>query len=1019
MCNLSMVNFHGHTNRSFQDAIIRPEDYAQLAGMLNSTSVAMSDHGNICSWIEFSSAMKKAGIKPILAVEFYFYFAEDPKNKKSHHLLVIAKDDVGYRNILKLLYLSNLPVDQGGGFFYRSRISDDMLFSNKAGLLVGSACLSSPITSRLIDGDEISARIIAEKFKDEFGDNFFMEIFPHKLPIQAEANRKIEQMATEMGIPMCVTLDSHFKNDEYEEAYLINGRNRRNIKEKDVDNEPNCLKEADFHLKTAQEVYDTLVDKHGLMESTVRAAMDHTVQLDKLITFEYKDKFDLPKFCEDSDKYLEKLLGQKLISHFGGREKIPAEYKERLRYEFNVVKEKKFCDYFNILYDTVEFCRQDGIRLGGRGSVGGSLMAFLLGFNPMDPIKYALPFERFLNPFRSSMPDVDLDCPGSKREYIIEYLKSKWGNKRVVQVITFGEVKAKVAIKEVAKYFDIPFQEVNTLTSHIPSFEKEDGALHDLPLTKALEIPEVAAYQKKNPQLFKLALQLEGTYKSYGVHAGGVVILPDDAENIIPVMHKKGEAGADVQISAWEKKDIEKIGLVKYDFLGLNTLEILGECEKLVGIKLEDIPLDNPATWRFIQDARFMNSIFQLSEPKTRKYLRDAKPENLFDLAAVNTGIRPGADWDTFIEGKKKRKYNGKFDLPEFKETLKNTYGAILFQDDILFLFARLSDLTLGESDLLRRALEKGDRNGAKQYEDKFIQTCKYPNLAQDIFDYICQSMGYVFNSSHCLVYSLNGYWCAYFKANYPHEFLIANMKHARSSGKMTETEFIAELIKEAREMGIKVNLPTFQKAKIEPWYSRADNCVYLGVGNIKGIGEQAAGVLVDAATKTGTFKEFSDYCVNTKVDTGRLKKDGTPIMRPLVNKGHINTLVCMGFFGEIEPIVQEYEVLFKDRVEIKSEAEMINEALGFDYYSPFESYRSKLPDYLQDKDRYLIVKVIELKSGQKNGRKWHLMKANSENGQISAFMDSAAGIDKNDVLLVEYSKSKSDALNIRSYKLL
>ena len=1019
MCKHSMVNFHGHTNRSFQDAIIRPEDYVELADMLNSKSIAMSDHGNICSWIEFESAMKKAGIKPILAVEFYFYFADDAKAKSSHHLLVIAKDDAGYRNILKLLYMSNIPLDQGGGFFYRPRISDEMLFANKEGLLVGSACLSSPITSRLINGDETNARIIAEKFKQEFGENFFMEIFPHKLAIQAEANRKIEQMAKDMDIPICVTLDSHFKNNEYEEAYLVNGRNRRNIKEKDVDNNPDCLKEADFHLKTSDEVYETLVDKHGLQPSTVLAAMDHTIQLDKLITFEYKDKFELPKFCEDSDKYLEKLLSEKLVKYFGARENIPQEYKERLRYEFTVVKEKKFSDYFNILYDTVEFCRNDGIRLGGRGSVGGSLMAFLLGFNPMDPIKYALPFERFLNPFRSSMPDVDLDCPGSKREYIIEYLKSKWGSKRVVQVITFGEVKAKVAIKEVAKYLDIPFQEVNALTSHIPSFEKEDGALHDLPLSRALEIPEVAAYNRKNPKLFDLALKLEGTYKSYGVHAGGVVILPDDAENIIPVMHKKGESGADVQISAWEKKDIEKIGLVKYDFLGLNTLEILGECERLTGIKLEDIQLDDPKTWRFIQEAKYMNSIFQLSEPKTRKYLRDAKPENLFDLAAVNTGIRPGADWDTFIEGKKKRKYNGKFNLPEFKETLKNTYGAILFQDDILFLFARLSELNLGESDLLRRALEKGDRVGAKQYEDKFISTCKYPELAKEIFDYILLSMGYVFNSSHCLVYSLNGYWTAYFKSNYPNEFLVANIKFARSSGKMTETESIAELIKEAREMGINVKIPAFSRARIEPWHDRSEGCVYLGISNLKGIGEVAAGVIVEAANKANTFKEFSDYCINTKVETGRLRKDGTPIMRPLVNKSHIHTLVCIGFFGEIESVVQEYEQLFKEKVEIKAESEMINEALGFDYYSPFEGYRAKLPDYLQDQDRYLIIKIIETKSGQKNGRKWHMLKANSEIGQITAFADSVAGIDKGDTLLVEYSRGRGDALSIKSHKLL
>jgi DNA polymerase-3 subunit alpha len=778
------------------------------------------------------------------------------------------------------------------------------------------------------------------------------------------------------------------------------------------------LVSADFHFKDCDCIIDTLTD-HGIDRKDILAAMDYTVQLDKEINFEFKDKFELPKFTDNSEKYLEKLLSQKLVEHFGQRGSIPQVYKERLRYEYQVVKEKNFCDYFNILHDVVQFCKSSGIRLGGRGSVGGSLMAFLLGFNPVDPIIYELPFERFLNPFRSSMPDVDLDCPSSKREEIIEYLKRKWGENRVVQVITFGEVKAKVAIKDVAKYLEIPFQEVNVLTSHIPSFEKEDGALHDLPLQKALEIPEVAIYQKKNPRLFDLALKLEGSFKSYGVHAGGVVILPDDAENIIPIMHKKGDSGADIKIAAWDKKGCEKVGLVKYDFLGLNTLEILGECERLTNISVHNLPLDDKNTWKFIQEAKYMNSIFQLSEPKTRKYLRDAKPENLYDLAAVNTGIRPGADWDTFIKGKKNGKYNGKFDLPEFKETLSKTYGAILFQDDILFLFARLSDLTLGESDLLRRALEKGDKNGAKQYEDRFLSTCKYPEQAQEIFDYICGSMGYVFNSSHCVVYSLNGYHTAYFKANYPHQFLIANIKHARSSGKMTETETIAELIKEAREMGINVKLPNFANAKPDPSYNSEDGAVYLGINSLKGIGITASEVLVSVAEESDNFKEFATACCNRKVETGRFKKDGSPILRPLVNKSHILTLVKIGFFGEIESVSKEYEELFGESFEYVSVADSVNEALGFDFYSPFEAYRKKLPEHLQDDDRYMIMKVSEIKSGQKNGRKWAMLKGSSEIGNITAFVDSAAGLDKNDFILAEYTTTKSDAISIRSYKLL
>lgn len=1013
MSKHSLVSFHNHDSYSYSDAILNTKEYVEQARMLNANSIAISNHGNLSSWLDFQDHCKKNGIKPIAAVEFYAYLSDEPKEKKSYHVLVIAKNEVGYRNLLKLLHLSATV-----GFYNKPRISEKMLFEYKDGLAVGNACISGFVTKHLMRGDETSARIIAEQFKKEFGHNYFFEIMPHNNQLQANVNKKLVQIAKELDINIGVTLDVHFKDNTYEDIYLINGRNRRGITKSVIDNNPpeDCLVSADFHFKDCDCIIDTLLD-HGIERRDILSAMDYTVQLDKEINFEFKDKFELPKFTDNSDKYLEKLLSQKLVEYFKNRANIPQVYKDRLRYEYEIVKEKKFCDYFNILYDVVEFCNSSGIRLGGRGSVGGSLMAFLLGFNPVDPIIYELPFERFLNPFRSSMPDVDLDCPSSKREEIIEYLKRKWGENRVVQVITFGEVKAKAAIKDVAKYLGVPFQEVNALTAHIPSFEKEDGALHNLPLQKALDIPEVAQYQRNNPKLFELALKLEGSFKSYGVHAGGVVILPDDAENIIPIMHKKGDGGADIKIAAWDKKGCEKIGLVKYDFLGLNTLEILGEFEKLTGVIVKDIPLDDKNTWKFIQEAKFMNSIFQLSEPKTRKYLRDAKPENLYDLAAVNTGIRPGADWDTFIKGKKSGKYNGKFDMPEFRDTLNKTYGAILFQDDILFLFARLSDLTLGESDLLRRALEKGDKNGAKQYEEKFLTTCKYQKQAQEIFNYICSFMGYIFNSSHCIVYSLNGYHTAYCKANYPHQFLIANIKHARSSGKMTETENVCELIKEAREMGITVSLPTFDNAQLEPNYN--NNIVYLGISSLRGIGDVAADVLVKASKETNAFKEFVTKCLNTKVQTGRYKKDGSPIFRPLVNKGHISTLVRIGFFGDIQEVSKQYAELLGEEIDIKADFEMINEALGFDFYSPFESYRTRLPDQYQNKDRYLIVKVLEKRSGEKNGRKWNMLKADSEIGQITGFLDSVAGIDKNDILLIEYSKTKSDALSIRNHKLL
>lgn len=1020
-----MVNFHGHSTASFYDAIVPVKEYSDLAKMLNAKSIGISEHANICSWIQFDSEMKKAGINPRLSVEFYFYFDSDPLAKKSYHLMVTAMNDIGFRNILKLLYLSNLKLDDGGGYYYRSRISMSMLYENRHGLQIGGSCLSGPVSSHLIKGDIVNARLIAQEFKENFGENYHLEIFPHRMELQAKINREIVEIGKELDIPVIISLDSHYATPEFTEAYLINGRNRRRITKSEVENNDECLKDADFFFKSPETCLEILECEHCIDRNVILGAMDFSVQLDNLITFDYKDKFEIPKFDpEDDDRYLEKLLAKKLTKHFNGVNNIPNHYKERLRYEFNIIKEKKFSAYFNILDDVMQFCSANDIRLGGRGSVGGSLIAFLLGLYPLDPIAYGLSFERFINPFRAVPPDVDLDCPSSKREMIIEYLKSKWGEKRVVQVITFGEVKAKSAIKEAATYFEIPYQEINALTSHIPSFEREDGAMHDLPLSKALEIPEVARYQQKFPKLFDIALKLEGTCKTHGVHAGGVCILPDDADKIAPIMQKKGDQGADVPVVAWEKKDLEKIGILKFDYLGLNLLEVLAECERLTGVKLDDIPLDNKEAWAYIQAGKNMKSIFQLSEPKTCKYLRDSKPENILDLASVNSGIRPGTDWNTFLEGKKSGKYCGKYDLPEFRQVLGSTYGSILFQESLLFLFSELSDLNLGESDLLRRALEKGDPKGIDKYKDKFISTCKYKDLAVEIFEYLSTFTSYSFNLSHSAIYSLNGYWCAYFKSLFPHEFLIANIKFAKSSNKMTETEYIADLISEARAMGLKINLPKADKCQIEPFYDKSDNCIYLGLASLKGMTSRPASVIIDACINSNIndIKQFGDYCMSKKVVGDKLSKTGKQVERSIITKAHLKTLLYIGFFGENLPEkIAEYNKAFKEELEVKEYEQAVNEILAFDYFNPIDKIKKQIDPRFLNEDQYLIGKLVETKSGEKNGRRWNLMKFEVDGrGQLTAFYD-AKNIGKGSFVILKYDKDKStdDKIKVLDHRVI
>jgi DNA polymerase-3 subunit alpha len=1009
---LSFVNFHAHSVFSAADSIDSVDSVTELATMLNTDSVGISEHMNICSWIQFDKITKKKGLKGILSVEIYFYWDDQPKLAKSNHLMITAINDAGFRNILKLLYIGNLPLEKGGGYYYRARNSFNMLKEHKEGLQIGGSCLSGPVSSLLIKGDQVSARLVAQQFKETFGEFFHLEIFPHRMELQAKINREVIQIGKDLDIPVTISLDSHYATVEESQAYLINGRNRRRITKSQVEANEDCLKDADFFHKCPQTCLDILECEHGIDRGVVLGAMDYSNQLNKLITFQYNDKFEIPKCYEDDDGFLEKLLGKKLIEKFGTREAIPQVYKERLRYEYNVIKEKKFSSYFNILNDAVEFCTSEGIRLGGRGSVGGSLIAHLLKLFPLDPIEYGLSFERFLSPLRSVPPDVDLDCPSSKRTLIIEYLKNRWGEKRVTQVITFSELKAKSSIKDVATYMELPFQEVNKVCSFIPSLEKDDGALHDVPLSRAMEIPEVARFARENEGVFKYALQLEGSIKTNGVHAGGIVILPDDAENIVPVMQKKGDTGADLNVVAWEKKDLEAIGILKWDFLGLSLLEVLKDCENQLGINLDNLPLDDENAWKYAQEAKNMKCIFQLSEPVSRRYLKEAQPNSIFDLACVSSGIRPGSDWPTFRDGKKAGKYNGKFDIPEFKKVLERSYGAVLFQESLLFLFSELSDLNLGESDLLRRALEKGDQAGIDSYEEKFVTTCRYPALGKQIFEYLRTFTSYSFNLSHAMIYSLNSYWTLYLKANFPNQFLVGNIKNPKSSTKFTETEYIAELIAEARTMGLKVKPPDIFHCQSEVHYDEDSDTVYLGLSSLKGITGKPADVLIEALAQVNQgddlekrIKAFCDYCFDYKVETEVINKDGSKRKRAVVTKAHIRTMLNIGFFGDPMESVPVFNKLYKEKFDVMSLREATNLTLGFDYYSMFDYFAKNIP---HNKSSQVIAKCIEKKTGSKNGRSWYLVNWETEFGRIASFLQGGfGGLDTGAFYLVDYEPKK------------
>jgi DNA polymerase III alpha subunit len=443
---------------------------------------------------------------------------------------------------------------------------------------------------------------------------------------------------------------------------------------------------------------------------------------------------------------------------------------------------------------------------------------------------------------------------------------------------------------------------------------------------------------------------------------------------------------------------VEKIGLVKMDLLGLSTLEVIKECEDMTGIKARDIPLNYKKTWKYIQEAKFMKNVFQLSEPKTCKYLRDSKPTNILELSAVNTGIRPGSDWKTYLENKKAKIVKPKYELPIIKEVLKDTYGAILYQDDLLFLINKLSDLNLGEADLLRRAFEKNDAEQINTYKKRFVDTCKYEDIAVELFEWLQSSVGYLFAKAHAVSYSINGYYTAFFKANYPEVFLTANILHPKSNNKQSETEYIYDFIKEAREMGIKIELPKLGNCYEKP--TLVGKVIYYGISSIKGVGDVAAPIL--ASIEAASFEEFVEKAQSVKGSNKNGQKT-TP-----VNKGHILRLVKIGFFGDVKTHIEKYNTYFKEEEDPNVDSQdAVNDALDMAWYDPLAKYLNKLPAECHDTDKYLVIKVESEKSGvAKSGNKWRLIKGSSNNGEWSSFNQK---LKKGSIYLVKYEKDKDN----------
>jgi DNA polymerase-3 subunit alpha len=850
----------------------------ERAKELDMPAVAMTDHGNIFGAVHFFNDAKAAGVKPILGCELYVCKKEDhraePHGDSYNHLIVLAENEAGYRNLTKICSEASLH-----GFYYKPRISKRYLAEHSEGLIGLSGCLKGEVAERLTEGKYDAARVAAKSYEDIFGcGNFFLEIQDQGLAEEKLIHKDLFRLEKELDIPLVATNDSHYicEDDCQAQDVMICIQTGKSI------NDPNRMKfqTNQFFVKSYEEMAKVFLGYEQVLQRTMGIAERCNMKLEKIEN--PWPRFDVPE-GETIDSYFERIAREGMVRRMGQLNLLKsrgtlrhsfAEYEERLNREIGIIKQMKFPGYFLIVWDFIRYAREQGIPVGpGRGSAAGSLVGYTMGITDVDPIQNELLFERFLNPERISMPDIDVDFCMNRRGEVIHYVTEKYGREQVAQIITFGTMAAKAAIKDTGRVLDMPYADVDRIAKMIPSTV-------GMTIDKALE--EVDAFQKVYSgeetvrHLVDTAKRLEGMVRNAGVHASAVVIAPRPLDELVPLFRTKN----DEIVTAYDMTAVEKMGLLKMDFLGLTTLTIIDDCLKLIAqnrgesVDLDNIPMDDQSTYRDVFHKGHTSGIFQFESDGMRDVLQRYQPTCVEDLTALNALYRPGpiqggmvAD---FIDRKWKRK-RVEYILPELEPLLKETFGVIVYQEQVMQIANLIAGYSLGEADILRKAMGKKIASEMDRQRERFMQGAAERKFnaekAGRLFDLMAEFAGYGFNKSHSACYALVAYRTAYLKTHYPVEFMAALLTSV--TGK---TEDVVKYIAESREMGIEVLAPDVHEsaANFTPIYSPAGSKVRFGLSAVKNVGQNAIASIVEARA-TGPFKGIFDFC--ERVDLRLLNK--------------------------------------------------------------------------------------------------------------------------------------------------
>jgi DNA polymerase-3 subunit alpha len=898
------VHLHVHTDYSLLDGACETTELLDEASRQKMPAVAITDHGNLFAAANFFYEASKRDVKPIIGCEVYLAKGSrhdrgdktnggngqdrgdaEPGMRGSNHLVLLCESLEGYHNLIKLVSAGFLE-----GFYYRPRIDYDLLAKHNKGLIALSACLRGPVTEAVVDQKYDLARENAYRLRDVFGKgNFFLEIQDQGLEIEKGVNPELVRLSKETGIPLVATNDCHYLHheDAHAQEVLLCIQTGKTMS----DSHRMKFQTDQFYFKSAVEMAHVFGELPEALSRTVDIASRCNVKIERIPN-------PFPEFSvpvgHTSSSYFEKVAREGFATRVSHLERLAkqgllanplSEYERRLTFEIEMIKKMRYEGYFLIVWDFIHYARAQNVPVGpGRGSAAGSLASYALRITDVDPLQYNLLFERFLNPERVSMPDIDIDFCMRRRGELIEYVTQKYGRENVAQIITFGTMAAKAAVKDVGRAMDIPYGEVDRLAKLIPptlGIELKD-ALEDAPQLKA-----AINSDERLKDLMAVALRLEGLSRHASTHAAGVVISPRPLTDVIPVY----KTNRDEITTQYDMNALERIGLLKMDFLGLTTLTVLHDAVRMVeqnrGVKvdIENLVLDDADTYKLFARGE-TTAIFQFESHGMRDILRRYQPTRIEDLTALNALYRPGPIQGGMIDdfiNRKQGKTKVSFELPQLKDILEETYGVILYQEQVMQIANRLASFSLGEADILRRAMGKKNKEEMAAQRAKFMTGCaanKIPEKkAERIFNLMEEFAGYGFNKSHSCAYALLAYQTAFLKTHYPVEFVAALL-----TSEAGNTEKVVKYINEARGMSISILPPDVNESDL--YFTPVGESIRFGLAAIKNVGENTAKAIHDSRLSEGAFKSLYDFC--ERIESRFLNKR---VFESLIKSGALDSL--------------------------------------------------------------------------------------------------------------------------------